>query len=216
MIALLLAALALIGDDLDALIRQLGSERVEEREAATLGLMQKGPPARDRLEKELTRTRDLEVAVRLRRILKHYENLISAEAILITVSKETIGLEPTERPRDNWWKRGSDLHPVDRIVRLKAGGFACLLTGDPTVIADRTQPQEALIPLLRADIDRPFEIDPPAGLEMLTRIGGFSNLISALEARLSRTSDPIVRRVCRRAIERQQKGKQPCTLLPSS
>ena len=56
---------------------------------------------------------------------------------------------------------------------------------------------------LTGDINRPFGIDPPAAFDLLTRMGGFPELVPVLEKRASR--DPIVQAACRRAIKRQRR-----------
>jgi hypothetical protein len=57
-----------VQEDVEALLRKLGSDRQEEREAASVELIRRGRPVRDALER-MTRERDPEIAGRARQIL---------------------------------------------------------------------------------------------------------------------------------------------------
>jgi len=183
MIALMLAAVAC--DEVDGLISKLGADRFEQREAATHDLM-KRRDARDRLAATLEKTDDLEVAVRLRRVLAHLDRLLEAAGLHLEIDAAGARQEPAAVKRT-------------RIVRLKTG-YAADVAGPLTY--DREDPRPAWLPILETEIGRPFEIDPPAGLELLTQFGGFPELIPALRERAT-SSDPLVKHLCEQAIIKQ-------------
>ena len=206
MIALMIAVLALGGGETDTLIRRLGSDRYEEREVATLSLIKKGRAVRARVARALEETTDLEVAVRLRRILWQCGRLVEADALLLVMTERFAKQTEMKLPKKNRWKDAAVSYPVNRIVRLRTGRYACFIAAKVTYI--RSDPKAAWIPYLKADIDRPFEIDPPAAFDILTRVHGFAALIPALRERAKKTSDPIVKRACQRAIHFQEKGHE--------
>lgn len=184
MIALLLAALAC--DEVDDWIRELGAERFEEREAATLELM-KRRAARPRVAETLDATSDLEVAVRLRRVLLHLDRLAEARGLFLALDASGSRQEPLNE------SQGAK-------IGRRGGGYVCLIPGPLTY--DREDPRAAWLPVLQAEIRKPCDIDPPVGLELLARFGGFPELIPALRER-ARSDDPLVKRLCEQAIRKQ-------------
>lgn len=197
MIALIVAALA-VGDDVDALIRKLGDDDVDVREAATVELMERGKAVEPRLRDALKATDDPEVQARLGVVLDYFANLVEADAALITVSSR--GVEVTAL---------REVRPQS-LTLLRDGFYTCAVS--TRVAYDRRRPQDLLAPILRAEIARPFELDSPAAFDVLTRFGGFAELVPALEARAEKSADPVVKAVCRRAVARQK--EVPCSTSP--
>lgn len=185
-----LIALALLASspDIEALIEGLASDVYEEREDAMRALVRLGPDSRPRLERAVAETRDLEVVSRLRWVLQRIDRMVHAEAALMVVTARGVEF------------RAPDKRAASVIERLD-DGYACLLRD---VVYDRERPLEAWEALLLEEIARPFDVDPPAGLEMLARVGGFRSLVPALRERMEATRDPLVRRMCKSAIERQE------------
>lgn len=185
-----LIALALLASapDIETLIAGLASDVYEEREDAMRELVRLGPDAKPRIERAVAETRDLEVVSRLRWLLRRIDRVVRAEAVLMVVTPREVRMLPADKTPEG-------------VIQRRDDGYACLFRD---VAYDRDNPLGVWEPLLREEIARPFEIDPPAGLEMLTRVGGFRPLVPALRERIGSTRDPLVRRMCMTAIEKQE------------
>ncbi len=196
---ILLGALA-AGDPVDELIARLGSGEYEERARATAALKALGRPVEARLRG--LRTEDAEVAWRRDEILEHLKTLHESAVLLTRVRVdgdhcEVLHQAGGEKPA---------LPPWDRIVRLGvrkgAEEFVCAQRD----VAWRDGDAAVLLPALRAEIARPFELGAPDAFHLLARAPLFPELVPALEERLKATTDPAVREACLRAIERQRRA----------
>lgn len=185
-----LIALALLASspDIEALLAGLASDVYEEREDAMRELVALGSAARPRIERAVAETVDLEMVSRLRWVLRRLDRVQRADVVLMVVTARGLRFDPP------------DDRPAGRIERV-ADGYACLFRD---VAYDRENPLGVWEPLLREEIARPFDVDAPAGLEMLTRVGGFESLLPELRDRLATAKDPLVQRMCRNAIDRQE------------
>lgn len=214
MFALVVAALAL--DEIDDLVRKLGADDVDAREAATVELKSKGKAVEPRLRVALKIADDPEIAARLGVVLAYLADLVEADGVLLVINAHRVGVERADAfdaERGRW--RGpwdGTARPVDRILRHSDGVFVCFLPGRPTVRYQKSRPGDLLLPLLRAEIARPVDLDLPIGFELLGLCSGYPELIPALEERAKKSSDPLVKRLCQRAIEKQK--EVPCSTSP--
>ena len=194
----LLAVLAL-RDPVDDLIARLGSDDYAERVAATAALKALGKPVEPRLR--ALRSDDAEVAWRRDDILGHLKTL--HESALLTTSVRIVGdrCEIVHRPDEE----GGAKHPENRIVRLGvrkgAEEFVCVRRD----ASWREYDPAALLPVLRAEVARPFGLGVPDAFHLLARAPLFPELVPLLEERMKNTSDPVVREACLRALECQRR-----------
>jgi hypothetical protein len=137
-------ALAWVGpaqDDLDALLRRLGSETPEEREAASQELVRRGKRAREALERA-TKDPDREIAERARRLIEVIDsNLDDAFEMLDRLAREETSSHQRFLWRANrWLERATAGRSWDQILesleRQKPGSISAINKGFGRPIVD--------------------------------------------------------------------------------
>ncbi len=97
---------------------------------------------------------------------------------------------------------------LGRTARVETDGgrpaFVWLRYASDGVRWDAREPMRSIAPLLRADVERPAGADVPDAFRLLMSRAGFRSLIPDLRRRAEETRDPFVRRLCERAIAKQE------------
>ena len=89
---------------------------------------------------------------------------------------------------------------LDRYGTLMEVEYKAKDDRSPVTAADRDGET-----MLREDIARPFEVGAPDVFHLLAASSAFPRLMSALETRLNRSTDPVVRDACARVLETQSR-----------